>query len=172
MTSNFEEQQGIVPPDVSQSKPLLSYPGQGDPMKSGLNALQKWQDHTTKISQLGAGRRRRRMSGGSASDGSTTMVVPQFDVFNPAGPDGPNGASASNNLTLFTNKQNSWQDGWANVEGEPAVMPPAPPNQIKYKGGRKKSKKRLSKKRQSKKRQSKKRQSNKRQSNKRKTRRR
>ena len=166
--SNFEKQHGIVPADVSQSKPLLSYPGQGNPMKSGLNALQKWQDHTTIISQLGAGRRR-RMSGGS--DGSTTMVVPQFDVFNPAGPDGPNGASASNNLTLFTNKQNSWQDGWANVDGEPAVMPPAPPNLIKYKGGRKKSKKRRSKKRQSNKRKTKKRKSKKRQSNKRKTRR-
>jgi len=128
-------------------------------MKSGLNAIQKWQEHTTTISQLGAGRRR-RMSGGS--DGSTKMVVPQFDVFNPAGPDGPNGASADNNLTLFTNKQNSWQDGWASVEGEPAVMPPPPPNQIKYKGGRKQSKKRRSKKRRSKKRQSKKRQSKKR----------
>jgi hypothetical protein len=159
--SNFEKQHGIVPADVSQSKPLLSYPGQGNPMKSGLNALQKWQDHTTTISQLG----------GSASDGSTTMVVPQFNVFNPAGPDGPNGASASNNLTLFTNKQYSWQDDWANVEGEPAVMPPAPPNQIKYKGGRKKSKKRLYKKRQTKKRQTKKRRSKKRRSNKRKTRR-
>ena len=160
--SDFEKQHGIVPADVSQSKPLLSYPGQGDPMKSGINALQKWQDHTTKIAQLGAGRRRRRMSGGSASDRDTTMVVPQFDVFNPAGPDGPNGASADNNLTLFTNKQNSWQDGWANVEGEPAVMPPPPPNQIKYKGGRRKSKKRQSKKRQAKKRRSKKRRSNKR----------
>ena len=161
MTSNFEEQQGIVPPDVSQSKPLRSYPGQGDPMKSGMQALQKWQDHTTKISQLGAGRRR-RMSGGSASDGSTTMVVPQFNVFNPAGPDGPNGASASNNLTLFTNKQNSWQDPWANVEGEPAVMPPPSPHEVKYKGGRKQSKKRRTKKRQSKKKQSKKKRSNKR----------
>ena len=161
MTSNFEKQQGIVPPDVSQSKPLLSYPGQGDPMKSGLNAIQKWQEHTTKISQLGAGRRR-RMSGGSTSDGDTTMVVPQFDVFNPAGPDGPNGASADNNLTLFTNKQNSWQDGWANVEGEPAVMPPPSPHEVKYKGGRKKSKKRRPKKRPSKKRRSKKRRSNKR----------
>lgn len=150
--SNFEKQHGIVPADVSQSKPLLSYPGQGNPMKSGLNALQKWQEHTTKISQLG----------GSSSDGSTTMVVPQFDVFNPAGPDGPNGASESNNLTLFTNKQDSWQDNWANVDGEPAVMPPAPPNLIKYKGGRKKSKKRRSKKRQTKKRRSKKRRSNKR----------
>jgi len=157
--SNFEKQHGIVPADVSQSKPLLSYPGQGNPMKSGLNALHKWQDHTTTISQLGAGRRR-RMSGGS--DGSTTMVVPQFDVFNPAGPDGPDGASASNNLTLFTNKQNSWQDLWASVFDEPAVMPPPPPNQIKYKGGRKKTKKRRSKKRQTKKRRSKKRRSNKR----------
>jgi hypothetical protein len=159
--SDFAKQHGIVPSDVSQSKPLLSYPGQGDPMKSGLNAIQKWQEHTTKISQLGAGRRR-RMSGGSTSDGDTTMVVPQFDVFNPAGPDGPNGASADNNLTLFTNKQNSWQDGWASVEGEPAVLPPPPPNQIKYKGGRKQSKKRRSKKKQSKKKQSKKRRSNKR----------
>tara|TARA_R110002072_G_scaffold285763_1_gene450664 strand:+ start:323 stop:799 length:477 start_codon:yes stop_codon:yes gene_type:complete len=150
--SNFEKQHGMIPADVSQSKPLLSYPGQGNPMKSGLNALQKWQEHTTKISQLG----------GSSSDGSTTMVVPQFDVFNPAGPDGPNGASKNNNLTLFTNKQNSWQDNWANVDGEPAVMPPAPPNLIKYKGGRKKSKKRRSKKRQTKKRRSKKRRSNKR----------
>lgn len=150
--SDFEKQHGIVPADVSKSKPLLSYSGKGDPMKAGMQALQKWQEHTTQISQLG----------GSASDGSTTMVVPQFDIFNPAGPDGPNGASASNNLTLFTNKQNSWQDGWANVEGEPAVMPPAPPNQIKYKGGRKKSKKRQTKKRQTKKRQTKKRRSNKR----------
>ncbi len=150
--SDFAKQHGIVPSDVSQSKPLLSYPGQGNPMKSGLNALQKWQEHTTKISQLG----------GSSSDGSTTMVVPQFDVFNPAGPDGPDGASASNNLTLFTNKQNSWQDLWASVFDEPAVMPPPPPNQIKYKGGRKKTKKRRSKKRQTKKRRSKKRRSNKR----------
>ena len=147
MTSDFAKQHGIIPADVSQSKPLLSYPGQGDPMKSGLNAIQKWQEHTTKISQLGGG----------ATDGDTTMVVPQFDVFNPACPDGPNGASASNNLTLFTNKQDSWQDGWASVEGEPAVMPPAPPNQIKYKGGRKQSKKRRSKKRRSKKRRSNKR---------------
>ena len=161
MTINFEEQQGIIPPDVSQSKPLRSYPGQGDPMKAGMQALQKWQENTTQISQLG----------GSASDGSTAMVVPQFDIFNPAGPDGPNGASASNNLTLFTNKQNSWQDGWANVEGEPAVMPPSSPHEVKYKGGRKKSKKRRSKKRQTKKRQTKKRRSKKRRSNKRKTRR-
>ena len=51
MTSDFAKQHGIVPADVSQSKPLLSYPGQGDPMKSGLNAIQKWQEHTTKISQ-------------------------------------------------------------------------------------------------------------------------
>lgn len=150
--SDFEKQHGIVPADVSKSKPLLSYPGQGNPMKAGLQALQKWQEHTTQISQLG----------GSASDGSTTMVVPQFDIFNPAGPDGPNGASASNNLTLFTNKQNSWQDGWANVEGEPAVMPPPSPHEVKYKGGRRKSKNRRSKKRQTKKRRSKKRRSNKR----------
>jgi hypothetical protein len=161
MTTSFEEQQGIIVPDVSKSKPLRSYQGQGDPMKSGMQALQKWQDHTTQISQLG----------GSASDGSTSMVVPQFDIFNPAGPDGPNGASASNNLTLFTNKQNSWQDGWANVEGEPAVMPPPSPHEVKYKGGRKKSKKRRSKKRQTIKRQTKKRRSKKRRSNKRKTRR-
>lgn len=150
--SDFEKQHGIVQADVSKSKPLLSYSGQGNPMKAGLQALQKWQEHTTQISQLG----------GSASDGSTTMVVPQFDIFNPAGPDGPNGASASNNLTLFTNKQNSWQDGWANVEGEPAVMPPPSPHEVKYKGGRKKSKKRRSKKRQTIKRRSKKRRSNKR----------
>jgi hypothetical protein len=161
MTTSFEEQLGIIAPDVSKSKPLRSYTGQGDPMKSGMQALQKWQDHTTQISQLG----------GSASDGSTSMVVPQFDIFNPAGPDGPNGASASNNLTLFTNKQNSWQDGWANVEGEPAVMPPPSPHEVKYKGGRKKSKKRRSKKRQTIKRQTKKRRSKKRRSNKRKTRR-
>ena len=165
--SDFEKQHGIVPADISQSKPLRSYPGQGDPMKSGLNALNKWQDRTTKISKLGGGRRRRRMSGGSASDGDTRMVVPKFNVFHPAGPDGPNDASAANNLTLFTNKQHSWQDKWASVEGEPAVMPPPPPDQIKYNGGRKKSKKKRSKKSQSKKSQSKKRQSKKRQSKKR-----
>ncbi len=152
MTISFEERQGIIPPNVTLSIPSRTYPGGGDPMKAGMQALQKWQENTTQISQLG----------GSASDGSTTMVVPKFDIFNPAGPDGPNSASAGGNLTLFTNKQNSWQDGWANVEGEPAVMPPPSPHEVKYKGGRKKSKKRRSKKRQTKKRRSKKRRSNKR----------
>lgn len=150
--NSFAEQHGIVPPNVSQSKPLRSYPGQGDPMKSGLQALHQHNETTTRISQLG----------GTGSGDSTTMVVPQFDTFNPAGPDGPNGASANNNKTLFTNKQNSWQDGWANVEGEPAVMPPPSPHEVKYKGGRRKSKKRRPKKRRSKKRQTKKRRSKKR----------
>ena len=151
--NSFAEQHGIVPPNVSQSKPLRSYPGQGDPMKSGLQALHQHNETTTRISQLG---------GTGSSDGTTTMVVPQFDTFNPSGPDGPNGASANNNETFFTNKQHSWQDGWANVEGEPAVMPPPSPHEVKYKGGRRKSKKRRSKKRRSKKRRSKKRRSKKR----------
>jgi len=159
--SNFAKQHGIEPADVSQSQPLLSYPGQGNPMKGGLDALKKWQEHTTKISQLGGGRRRRSMSGGE------TMVVPNFNVFNPAGPNGPNTASMATNKTLTTNRQNGWQDKWANVINEPAVNPPPPPDQIKYNGGRKKSKKKRSKKRQSKKRHSKKRHSKKRHSKKR-----
>ena len=87
------------------SQPKRSYgfqQGTSDPMASNLKALENWQNEQVALNNS--------MGGGSSTDGYTKVEVPQTDVFNPAGPDGPNSASQGVNLNNLTAQNQTVND--------------------------------------------------------------
>jgi hypothetical protein len=159
---------GIQSPNLTASQPLQLYRGSNS-MHDNLATLQAHYQSQVDLNNHHKG----GQSGGQStcqsdqSQGYTNMVVPGFNTFNPAGPDGPNGGSQNSNLTLYTNRQNGWQDKWAFVGGEPTQNPPPAPDTKNFKGGRKNTNLSKNKKKKSKKSREKK--TNKRKTNKRKT---
>ena len=149
-----------IKPPLLQAKPLEVYSHYGN-MNANLQVLQDhYNNQLDMVKHMTTGQ-----TGGQEAD--TTIVVPQFNTFNPSGPNDSNLASQSCQLTRLINKQNGWQDSWATVIGEPAVDPPPAPTTMFPSGGRK-SKKRKSKMRKSKMRKSKMRKSKMRKSKKKK----
>ena len=143
---------GIQSPNLTVSQPLQLYRGSNSIHDNYAMLQNHYKDQVTLVNHHKGGQ-----SGGQStcqsdqSQGYTKMVVPGFNTFNPAGPDGPNGGSQNSNLTLYTNRQNGWQDNWAFVDGEPTQNPPPAPDTKKFNGGRKNTKLSKNKKKKSKK---------------------
>lgn len=116
--------------------------GTSDPMSSNLKALSTWQDQQVTLNNS--------MGGGSSTDGYTKVEVPQTDVFNPAGPDGPNTASQGVNLNNLTAQNQGIYDKLAFQQNGPTYNPPPAPVPEKLldsdnkKGGTKKIKRKKS----------------------------
>tara|TARA_Y100000591_G_scaffold66045_2_gene54653 strand:+ start:19646 stop:20347 length:702 start_codon:yes stop_codon:yes gene_type:complete len=104
------------------SKPRLSYGfqnGATSQQQNGIKALENWQDQQVTLNNS--------MGGGSSTDGYTKVEVPQTDVFNPAGPDGPNSASQGANLNNLTAQNQGIFDELAFQQNEPTYNPPPAP---------------------------------------------
>lgn len=124
---------------LSQPKRYYGFQqGASDPMASNLKALENWQNEQVALNNS--------MGGGSSTDGYTKVEVPQTDVFNPAGPDGPNSASQGVNLNNLTAQNQGIFDKLAFQQNEPTYNPPpapAPENLLEgftKKGGAKRTK--------------------------------
>lgn len=163
---------GVLSPNLSLSQPVQSFRHSNN-MHANLDKLtEHYKNQVNLVNHHTGGQ-----SGGfqtcqsDQSQDYTTMKVPQFNVFNPAGPDGPNGGSQNNNLTLYTNRQNGWQDKWAFVSPDKYMKDTMNPPPV-ISGGRRKTKLSKNKKKKSKKyreKKTKKTKTNKRNTNKRKT---
>ena len=117
MATNEDNKMGITRP-VPKATPHEKFAGSGD-MNFRLNQLQDhYEDQMDMVNGMTTGQV------GGDPEGETTVVVPQFNTFAPAGPNGPNQASQNFQRTNMTAIQQGWQDDWAHVKNEPTVEPP------------------------------------------------
>ena len=141
----------VSSPNLSLSQPVQSFRHSNN-MHANFDKLQDHYKNQVNLVNHHTG----GQSGGfqtcqsDQSQDYTTMKVPQFNIFNPSGPAGPNGSSQNNNLTLYTNRQNGWQDKWAFVNPDKYMNTTMNPPPV-ISGGRKKTKLSKNKKKKSKK---------------------